>query len=117
MPEDPRGWLARSWGGLVTVGLAGGILPSPSALLLLLGAAALGRPWFGAALVLAFGVGMAATLCAAGLLASSIVERVQRRLPGRGRLARLARAGVSYGAAGGVCMVGASLVLRAALTL
>ena len=57
-------------GGLVTVGLAGGILPSPSALLLLLGAVALGRPWLGALLVLAFGVGMALTLCAAGLLAS-----------------------------------------------
>ena len=67
--------------------------------------------------MLAFGVGMALTLCAAGLLAKTITDRVERRLAGRGRLSRWARLGVSYGAAGGVCAVGAGLVLRAALTL
>jgi ABC-type nickel/cobalt efflux system permease component RcnA len=43
-------------------------VPSPSALVVLLGAVALGRTAFGVALVLGYGVGMAAALTAAGLL-------------------------------------------------
>jgi len=44
------------------MGIAGGLVPSPSALVVLLGAIALGRTWFGVVLVLGYGVGMAATL-------------------------------------------------------
>ncbi|GAA1226651.1 hypothetical protein GCM10009665_16490 [Kitasatospora nipponensis] len=54
--------------GLIGLGIAGGLVPSPSALVVLLGAVALGRTLFGAGLVLAYGLGMAATLTAAGLL-------------------------------------------------
>lgn len=43
-------------------------MPSPSALLVLLGALALGRAWFGVLLVAAYGIGMAGTLVAGGLL-------------------------------------------------
>jgi ABC-type nickel/cobalt efflux system permease component RcnA len=50
------------------MGVAGGLVPSPSALLVLLGATALGRAWFGVLLVIAYGVGMAVTLTVAGLL-------------------------------------------------
>ncbi|HEU4911935.1 MAG TPA: nickel transporter, partial [Actinomycetes bacterium] len=53
---------APSRRGLVAIGLAGGLLPSPSAVLVFLGALALGHPWFGVLLVVAFGLGMAATL-------------------------------------------------------
>ena len=53
--------------GLVTLGFAGGLVPTPSALIVLLGATAIGRAWFGAVLVVAYGVGMAATLVGAGL--------------------------------------------------
>ena len=53
---------------LMAVGAAGGLVPSPSALVVLLGAIALGRTWFGIALVLGYGVGMTLTLVAAGLL-------------------------------------------------
>jgi nickel/cobalt transporter (NicO) family protein len=53
---------------LVGMGMAGGLVPSPSALVVLLGAVALGRTAFGVTLVLGYGVGMAAMLTAAGLL-------------------------------------------------
>ena len=53
---------------LVVMGLAGGLVPSPSALVVLLGAIALRRITFGVALVVAYGLGLAATLIGAGLL-------------------------------------------------
>jgi ABC-type nickel/cobalt efflux system permease component RcnA len=65
---------------LVAMGLAGGLLPSPSALLVLLGAVALGHPWFGVALVVAFGLGMAATLAAVGLVVMRLRVRAEQRL-------------------------------------
>ena len=52
---------------LLAVGFTGGLVPSPSALLVLLGGIALGRAWFGVVLVVAYGIGMAAALVAVGL--------------------------------------------------
>jgi nickel/cobalt exporter len=66
--------------GLIAMGLAGGLLPSPSALLVLLGAVALGHAWFGVALVIAFGLGMAGTLAVVGLVVMRLRERVELRL-------------------------------------
>ncbi len=66
--------------GLIAMGLAGGLLPSPSAVLVFLGALAVGHPWFGVALVVAFGLGMATTLAAVGVLVMRLRERVERRL-------------------------------------
>lgn len=74
---------------LVGMGIAGGLVPSPSALVVLLGAIALGRTAFGVLLVLAYGLGMAAVLTAAGLLLVRVRDRVRARP--RPRLARLAR--------------------------
>ena len=51
---------------LAALGVAGGLLPSPSAVVVLLAAVAAGRAWFGVLLVLAFGAGMALTLGAVG---------------------------------------------------
>jgi nickel/cobalt transporter (NicO) family protein len=62
------------------MGLAGGLLPSPSAVLVFLGALAVGHPWFGVALVVAFGLGMATTLAIVGVLVMRLRERVERRL-------------------------------------
>lgn len=62
--------------GLVGLGIAGGLVPSPSALVVLLGAVALGRTVFGAALVIAYGLGMAATLTAVGLLLVRLGDRL-----------------------------------------
>jgi ABC-type nickel/cobalt efflux system permease component RcnA len=61
------------------MGIAGGLVPSPSALIVLLGAAALGRTVFGVLLVLAYGVGMAGTLTAAGLLLIRLRDRYAGR--------------------------------------
>ena len=49
------------------LGLAGGLIPSASALLILLGSIAAGRPAFGFVLVVAFGLGMAAVMSGIGL--------------------------------------------------
>lgn len=60
------------------MGMAGGLVPSPTALLVLLGAVNLGRTWFGVALVICYGLGMAGTLTAAGLLLVSVRDRIAR---------------------------------------
>ena len=83
----------EAWPGLVAMGFAGGLVPSPSALVVLLGAIALGRAWFGVVLVVVYGMGMAATLTGAGLLlvrARALLDRRSRQ-PRRPRLASLAR--------------------------
>jgi nickel/cobalt exporter len=56
-------------GGLVGVGVAAGLLPCPSALVVLLSAIALHRIGFGLALIVAFSMGLAATITAIGLVA------------------------------------------------
>jgi nickel/cobalt transporter (NicO) family protein len=55
--------------GLLGVGIAAGLLPCPSALVVLLSAIALHRVAFGLALIVAFSVGLAATITAIGLAA------------------------------------------------
>ena len=67
-----------STGRLAMVGLVGGMVPSPSALLVLLGGIALGRAWFGAVLVVAYGAGMAAALVGTGLLLVAARDRLER---------------------------------------
>ena len=56
-----------TWRSLFVLGLAGGLIPSTSALLILLGAIASGRAAFGVVLVVAFGLGMAAVMTGVGL--------------------------------------------------
>ncbi|MFF4345073.1 high frequency lysogenization protein HflD [Kitasatospora sp. NPDC001540] len=98
---------------LIGLGIAGGLVPSPSALVVLLGAVALGRTLFGAALVVVYGLGMAATLTGAGLLLVGLGQRMQP-LAARPALARL-RGLAPYSAlltALLVLAVGAGMVLR-----
>ncbi|MEV0319404.1 nickel transporter [Streptomyces sp. NPDC050658] len=70
---------------LLGVGLAGGLVPSPSALVVLLGAVALSRTTFGVLLVLGYGLGMAAMLTSAGVLLAGGGSRLavvgERHLP------------------------------------
>lgn len=65
---------------LLAMGFVGGLLPSPSALVVLLGAIALHRAWFGVVLVTAYGAGMALTLTGAGLLLVRGRDAIERRL-------------------------------------
>ena len=74
---------------LVALGLAGGMVPSASALVLLLGAVAAHRAELGILLVAAFGVGMAATLVGAGI-ALVAAGRLFVRAPMASRLAGFA---------------------------
>jgi len=60
--------LAPTWRSLFALGLAGGIVPSGSALVVLLSSVALGRFGFGLVLIVAFGLGMAIVLVTTGLL-------------------------------------------------
>ena len=55
--------------GILGVGIAAGLLPCPSALVVLLSAIALHRVGFGMALIVAFSIGLAATITGIGLLA------------------------------------------------
>ena len=97
------------------MGVAGGLVPSPSALLVLLSATALGRAWFGVVLVVVYGLGMAVTLTAAGLLLLRAQAALDRRgwTTGRGRsLSRL----LPLATAGIVVLVGIGLVVRGLAT-
>jgi nickel/cobalt transporter (NicO) family protein len=69
------------------------LLPSPSAVVVLLGGIALGHAWFGILLVLAYGISMAATLTGVGPLLAQLRGRVDRRLlvPAASLLARAGR--------------------------
>jgi nickel/cobalt exporter len=64
--------------GLLAMGFVGGMVPSPSALIVLLGAIALGRLWFGILLIAAYGAGMGVTLAGAGLLLVRLRARMER---------------------------------------
>ncbi len=94
------------------MGLVGGLVPSPAALLLLLGAVALGEAAFGVVMVVAFGVGMATSLAVVGLLARDLLLRAERYAAKTGRLTRPVRSLMTYGAAGGVVVVGLGIVAR-----
>ena len=61
------------------MGVAGGLVPSPSALIVLLASIGLGRTVFGVVLVLAYGLGMAGTLTAVGLLLVRLRGRLEAR--------------------------------------
>jgi nickel/cobalt exporter len=65
--------------GLFALGLSGGMIPSVSALLVLIGSISIGRPLWGIVLTVAFGVGMAAVLVGIGfalVYARRLVERI-----------------------------------------
>jgi nickel/cobalt transporter (NicO) family protein len=99
---------------LAGIGLAGGLVPSPSALVVLLGAVGLGRAWFGVLLVVVYGLGMAATLTGAGLLLLTVQRRVAARTAFFSRLAARVPAAAPTVTAGLVVVVGLGLALRAA---
>ena len=102
------------------MGVAGGLVPSPSALIILLSAIALGRTAFGAVLVLAYGLGMAVTLTLAGIALVVLRDRYQQRMQSSsGRLhSTIARwvAIAPYATATLVIVVGIGLTVRS-LTL
>jgi nickel/cobalt exporter len=73
---------------LVAVGVSGGLLPCPSALVVLLAAISLHRVAFGMLLVVAFSVGLALTITGIGL-AAVLARGAFRRLSFEGRVVSL----------------------------
>ena len=73
--------------GILGVGVAAGLLPCPSALVVLLSAIALHRVGLGLALIVAFSVGLAATITAIGLVAV-LAQRTFGRLSLNGPVVR-----------------------------
>jgi nickel/cobalt exporter len=78
-----------TWRSLLALGVSGGLLPCPSALVVMLSAISLGRVGYGLALILAFSVGLAATLTAVGLLFVYASRFVQGRRASEGRVVKV----------------------------
>ena len=105
--------------GTILLGFAGGLVPSPSAVVVLVGAAALGQAWFGLLLVVAYGVGLALTLTAAGFAVVKLGTGMNRVLDRRPRwtthpMAALVRRTAPLGSAFLVVSLGIGLVLKGA---
>jgi len=76
-----------TWRGLLALGISGGLLPCPSALVVLLSAIALHRVAFGMVLIVVFSIGLAGVLTGIGLLLV-YARRLFERFPTDGRLLR-----------------------------
>lgn len=99
---DPhQGGLSRR--GLAALAISGGLLPSPTALVVLLGAISLHRLGYGLALIGAFSLGLAAALMTVGVLALRARSVVSRHIGGR--------------VAGWLPMVSAAAIMAAGLVL
>jgi ABC-type nickel/cobalt efflux system permease component RcnA len=94
-PAAPIGW--RS---LFVLGLAGGLIPSTNALIILLAAINVDRPAYGLVLVIAFGLGMAVVLGGVGLGLVVARDRLDH-LPSASSLGQLA----SYIPVGAACLI------------
>jgi ABC-type nickel/cobalt efflux system permease component RcnA len=100
-------------GTLLTLGVTGGIVPCPGALVVLLSAIALHRVGFGLLLIVAFSVGLAAVLIGLGLLmvgARRIMSRVRGDTPLVSRWLPLASSLV-------ITLTGVGLTIQALATL
>ncbi len=66
-----------TWRSLLALGVSGGLVPCPSAMVLLLAAIALNKTFYGLVLVVAFSAGLASTLIAVGLVFLSARNRMR----------------------------------------
>jgi ABC-type nickel/cobalt efflux system permease component RcnA len=104
------------WRSLAALGLAGGVVPSASALLLLLGAISLHRIELGLVLVLAFGVGMAGVLVGVGQLLVGARGFAEQRVAGHRRVGAALRLAPSFSAAA-VLIVGLAMTAQSLAVL
>jgi ABC-type nickel/cobalt efflux system permease component RcnA len=73
---------------LLALGVSGGLIPCPSALVVMLGAIALNKIGFGLILVLAFSLGLAGALTAIGMM-FIYAGRLFERFPSQRRIIQL----------------------------
>ena len=79
--STPTGWTSCAENRpklpvLLALGIAGGLLPDPAALALLLGALSSGKVLLGLVTVVVFSLGFAATLVVVGIVAAKVGEKV-----------------------------------------
>jgi ABC-type nickel/cobalt efflux system permease component RcnA len=104
---------APTWRSLLLLGLSAGLVPCPAALVLLLGAIALGNPISGLLLVVAFSLGLASVLTGLGLLLVS-AKQLFKRVP----LPRLqALQWLPLASAVGITVIGVGISTRSILQL
>ena len=103
-PDD----IPITWRSLLALGVAGGLVPCPAALVLLLATIALGQIGFGLLLVSVFSLGLAAALTGLGLLLVS-TKRVFDRLPSSLKAVKL----LSTASALLILLIGAGLTYQA----
>ena len=96
---------------LLALGISGGIVPCPSALVVLLSAVALHRIAYGMVLITAFSVGLASVLIVIGLMVVSTRHWVARFPAGEGLLRRL-----PVVSAAAITLIGVMLIIRAVTT-
>jgi nickel/cobalt exporter len=107
--DEPVGVSALTGRGLLALALAGGILPAPSALLVLLASIQTHRAGYGLGLVLAFSAGLAAALLGVGVGALRARDAMARRVSGPVALA------VPLASAAAILVAGGVLTARAAM--
>jgi ABC-type nickel/cobalt efflux system permease component RcnA len=104
---------SKGWRNVLILGATGGLLPCPSAMVVMLGAIAAGNVGFGLALTLAFSAGLAAVLVTIG-----VALLRGRALVGRARWPRtpLTQAALRFApvvSAAVIAVAGAVMALRA----
>jgi ABC-type nickel/cobalt efflux system permease component RcnA len=114
-PERPP------WKTLVLLGLVDGLIPTPSTLVVLLGAISIGRVELGLLMVVAFSTGMAVVMASISLAIlglRAVAGRLSGSLGGRqrrgARWVQRAAAGLPLGAAVVLLVIGTTIVLRGA---
>ena len=98
---------------LVALGVSGGIVPCPEALVVLLAAVKLHRIGYGMILIVAFSIGLAAALIAIGMLVVSARQHLTR-FNALGEDSALVRY-LPLGSAAVITLIGAALTLQATL--
>jgi ABC-type nickel/cobalt efflux system permease component RcnA len=81
-----------SGGRIAFLGVVGGMVPTPTALTVLVGTAALGSAWYGVLLVASYGVGMTLVLIFAGRLIESLYRYGESVIDSRGAARTLVEA-------------------------
>lgn len=111
-----------TWRSLLALGIAGGLVPCPSALVLMLGAIAL-QIALGLALLVAFSLGLASTLTTIGLIvvysgrAVGRFRLAERLGSGAGSRLRFVARALPIAGAGLVSVAGLALAVEASLQL
>ena len=101
-----------TWRSLLALGISGGLLPCPSALVVLLGAIALNKIGFGMILVLAFSLGLAGALTIIGML-FIYAGKLFQRFPSSGKVIGL----LPVFSALFVSVIGAAIVYKALMEI